>query len=53
MTTIAEDLASVARSVIGTDIPVRLRAWDGSETGPEAGPILGDSRFPLTADWLA
>ncbi len=40
MRTIAEDLASVARSVIGTDIPVRLRAWDGSETGPESGPTL-------------
>ena len=33
MTTIAEDLAGVARSETGADIPVRLRAWDGSETG--------------------
>ena len=24
----------------GLDLPVRLRAWDGSEAGPADGPVL-------------
>ncbi|GGT35069.1 cyclopropane-fatty-acyl-phospholipid synthase [Streptomyces purpureus] len=33
LTTLAEDL-------LGTPLPVRLRAWDGSEAGPTGGPVL-------------
>ncbi|MET9378417.1 cyclopropane-fatty-acyl-phospholipid synthase family protein [Streptomyces sp. NPDC002992] len=33
LTTLAEDL-------LGTPLPVRLRAWDGSEAGPGDGPVL-------------
>ena len=39
-TTIAERLAAVLQDVAGVDLPVRLRAWDGSETGPVGGPVL-------------
>jgi hypothetical protein len=58
MTTIAEDLASVARSVIGADIPVRLRAFAERRMGVDQILCVrptssGDSRFPLTPDWIA
>ena len=58
MTRIAEDLASVARSVIGTDIPVRLRAFAEGRMGVDQILCVrptssGDTRFPLTPDWLA
>lgn len=33
LTTLAEDL-------LGSPLPVRLRAWDGSEAGPADGPVL-------------
>ncbi|MFD7320845.1 class I SAM-dependent methyltransferase [Streptomyces sp. NPDC059875] len=33
LTTLAEDL-------LGVPLPVRLRAWDGSEAGPSDGPVL-------------
>ncbi|MBD0708600.1 MULTISPECIES: SAM-dependent methyltransferase [unclassified Streptomyces] len=33
LTTLAEELA-------GGPLPVRLRAWDGSESGPKEGPVL-------------
>ncbi|MFJ8668326.1 class I SAM-dependent methyltransferase [Streptomyces sp. NPDC093600] len=33
LTTLAEDL-------LGAPLPVRLRAWDGSEAGPVGGPVL-------------
>jgi cyclopropane-fatty-acyl-phospholipid synthase len=37
---VAGDLAAVARSVLGGELPVRLRAWDGSEAGPVGPPVL-------------
>jgi cyclopropane fatty-acyl-phospholipid synthase-like methyltransferase/DUF1365 family protein len=37
---VAETLRGLLRSVSGVDLPVRLRAWDGSEAGPSDGPIL-------------
>jgi cyclopropane-fatty-acyl-phospholipid synthase len=45
--TVAEALAGAVRALVGSDLPVRIRAWDGSETGsvPEretgsgAGPV--------------
>jgi cyclopropane-fatty-acyl-phospholipid synthase len=37
---VAEDLAAAARPFVGGALPVRLRAWDGSEVGPAAAPVL-------------
>ncbi len=33
-------LRPVAEPLLGGELPVRLRAWDGSEAGPEGGPTL-------------
>jgi cyclopropane-fatty-acyl-phospholipid synthase len=40
MATIAAALAELAVPVLGTELPVRIRAWDGSETGPADAPVL-------------
>ncbi|PNI09799.1 SAM-dependent methyltransferase [Arthrobacter sp. AFG7.2] len=44
MTTPAGHAARLAKAlavVLGTDeVPLRLRAWDGSEAGPEGAPVL-------------
>ena len=37
---IAGVIADLVRTQAGLDLPVRLRAWDGSEAGPASGPIL-------------
>jgi cyclopropane-fatty-acyl-phospholipid synthase len=37
---LATDLATVATRLFGGELPVRLRAWDGSETGPSDAPTL-------------
>ena len=39
-TSIAARLAILVTAVIGVQLPVRLRAWDGSEVGPEDAPVL-------------
>ena len=40
-TTAASRLADALAIVLGTDgIPLRLRAWDGSEAGPEGAPVV-------------
>jgi cyclopropane-fatty-acyl-phospholipid synthase len=33
-------LAALAEAVLGAPLPIRLRAWDGSEAGPPAEPVL-------------
>ncbi|MFM9373574.1 class I SAM-dependent methyltransferase [Streptomyces sp. Da 82-17] len=38
--TAAHRLAALAESAWGGPLPVRLRAWDGSETGPATGPVV-------------
>jgi cyclopropane-fatty-acyl-phospholipid synthase len=38
--TIADDLAQLFRAAVGTDLPIRLRAWDGSEAGPDTDTVL-------------
>jgi cyclopropane-fatty-acyl-phospholipid synthase len=41
--TAADRLAALVRAGAGIDLPVRVRAWDGSEAGPlddPAGPVL-------------
>jgi len=40
-TNAASRLADALAIILGTDgIPVRLRAWDGSEAGPEGAPVV-------------
>ncbi len=38
--TVASQLEPVLSRLFGGEPPVRIRAWDGSETGPEGGPVL-------------
>jgi cyclopropane fatty-acyl-phospholipid synthase-like methyltransferase/DUF1365 family protein len=38
--TAAQRLANLLRDIGGVELPVRLRAWDGSEAGPVGGPVL-------------
>ncbi|TAM80797.1 MAG: DUF1365 family protein [Jatrophihabitans sp.] len=37
---VADRLESLVRSLTGRDLPVRIRAWDGSEAGALGGPVL-------------
>jgi len=37
---VASVLGPVLRAACGGELPVRLRAWDGSETGPSGPPVL-------------
>jgi cyclopropane fatty-acyl-phospholipid synthase-like methyltransferase/DUF1365 family protein len=37
---VADRMASLVREVAGVPLPVRIRAWDGSEAGPSDGPVL-------------
>ncbi|RZU46430.1 cyclopropane-fatty-acyl-phospholipid synthase [Streptomyces sp. BK022] len=36
----AHRLAALVEDVLGAPLPVRLRAWDGSETGPFDAPVV-------------
>ena len=40
MSNVAGRLAVAVRDLVGIDLPVRIRAWDGSEAGPADGPVL-------------
>ncbi|GAA1348991.1 SAM-dependent methyltransferase [Streptomyces beijiangensis] len=33
-------LTALAEDLLGTPLPVRIRAWDGSESGPPGAPVL-------------
>lgn len=35
----AHRLAALVEDALGGPLPVRLRAWDGSESGPAEGPV--------------
>jgi cyclopropane-fatty-acyl-phospholipid synthase len=37
---VAQVIAGLLKTQAGLDLPVRLRAWDGSEAGPAEGPVL-------------
>ena len=37
---VAETLAGIVTGALGRELPVRLRAWDGSETGPADTPCV-------------
>lgn len=39
-TGVAQRLAEAVRPFVGGDLPVRLRAWDGSEAGPTDAPLV-------------
>jgi cyclopropane-fatty-acyl-phospholipid synthase len=39
-TGVATRLAEAVRPFVGGDLPVRLRAWDGSEAGPADAPLV-------------
>ena len=38
--TVASRLADLVRDTAGVELPVRIRAWDGTEAGPADGPVL-------------
>jgi cyclopropane-fatty-acyl-phospholipid synthase len=38
--TVASKLAALMTPLVGSELPVRIRAWDGSETGPSDAPVL-------------
>jgi cyclopropane fatty-acyl-phospholipid synthase-like methyltransferase/DUF1365 family protein len=38
--TLADRLATLIKDTVGIELPVRLRAWDGSETGPADAPVV-------------
>lgn len=38
--TVADRLGEALRPFVGGELPVRLRAWDGSETGPVGEPLV-------------
>ncbi len=40
MAHVAARLAALAEQATGAPLPLRLRAWDGSEAGPPDGPVL-------------
>lgn len=40
MAPVADRLADLLSTAVGLDLPVRLRAWDGSAAGPADGPVL-------------
>jgi cyclopropane-fatty-acyl-phospholipid synthase len=44
-------IAALVKTQAGLDLPVRLRAWDGSEAGPADGPVL-IARSPRALSWL-
>jgi cyclopropane-fatty-acyl-phospholipid synthase len=37
---VAPTLADAAKPFVRGDLPVRLRAWDGSEAGPDDAPLV-------------
>jgi cyclopropane-fatty-acyl-phospholipid synthase len=38
--TAADGVAALVRDAAGIELPVRVRAWDGSTAGPSDGPVL-------------
>jgi cyclopropane-fatty-acyl-phospholipid synthase len=40
VTGVAHRVAAVAERLVGGPLPIRIRAWDGSETGPPGTPAL-------------
>ena len=40
MPSVADRLAALVRETTDLDVPVRIRAWDGSTAGPSDGPVV-------------
>jgi cyclopropane-fatty-acyl-phospholipid synthase len=40
MTDVASRLCALTERLLGAPLPVRIRAWDGSEAGPTEAPVL-------------
>ncbi|WP_314174598.1 cyclopropane-fatty-acyl-phospholipid synthase family protein [Streptomyces winkii] len=40
MTDVASRLSALTERLLGAPLPVRIRAWDGSEAGPPGAPVL-------------
>ncbi|SCK10692.1 cyclopropane-fatty-acyl-phospholipid synthase family protein [Streptomyces sp. WMMB 322] len=40
MTDVASRLCALTERLLGAPLPVRIRAWDGSEAGPAGAPVL-------------
>ncbi|GAA0591467.1 cyclopropane-fatty-acyl-phospholipid synthase family protein [Streptomyces crystallinus] len=40
MADVATRLTALAGGLLGEDLPVRVRAWDGSEAGPPGAPVV-------------
>ncbi|MFJ8233089.1 class I SAM-dependent methyltransferase [Streptomyces sp. NPDC094448] len=40
MTPVAPKLTALAEALLDAPFPLRIRAWDGSESGPPGGPVL-------------
>ncbi|WP_070013453.1 SAM-dependent methyltransferase, partial [Streptomyces abyssalis] len=40
MTDVASRLSALTERMLGAPLPVRIRAWDGSEAGPPGAPVL-------------
>lgn len=40
MNTVAQDLHGLLTRAAGPELPLRLKAWDGSEAGPAGAPVL-------------
>ncbi len=40
MADVAGRIAAITRDVLAVPLPIRLRAWDGSEAGPPDAPVL-------------
>lgn len=40
MTDVASRLSTLTERMLGAPLPVRIRAWDGSEAGPPGAPVL-------------
>ncbi|MDT9685999.1 cyclopropane-fatty-acyl-phospholipid synthase family protein [Streptomyces sp. TRM76323] len=56
MSDAASRLAALAEDLLGVPLPVRIRAWDGSEAGPPAGPgtpvlVIRDRRALRRMAW--
>lgn len=49
----AEQLARMLELVAGQPVPVRLRAWDGSEHGPPDAPLVVVHGPGRCAGWYA
>jgi len=40
VSSVADRLSDLLRTTVGVDLPVRIRAWDGTEAGPADCPVL-------------